>query len=322
MPLVNYHLPLMASSGQTERASLDHDFVTVKTFDSREGKVRLVRHKGTDKLRIIKSVRHDNRQKPPREARGLARLPQLHPNIIRLFAAELDFNGNGKMLFEYCRGGDLLQQCERFDSLNMNVPPLFALHIWISVGEALAFLHHGKVHDFGRNYRRVSGHREPLVHCDIKEDNVFLKWPGQRSGLPDVVLSDFGLSSSHPTPGNGCVPYFSPECRANKVRHLTYKTDIYSFGVMMHQILNFRVGFWPPGKNPDDVNVDKEYKGMGFTYVLRKCLIHKACKRGDFSSTSSPGLLGHLADFREKRSQMLQDSRQMIRPEWWNFRNG
>jgi serine/threonine protein kinase len=293
-------------------------FRLIKTFESREGVVELVSSKrNPGKLRIVKSVKHTDRHRPPAEARALSRRllanGGYHPNIIEMYTTEMSPNGFALMLFEYCTGGDLFTQLQ-----SRRATPLFALHILISIAEALAFLHHLMVYERG-NYRRIS-HSEPLVHSDIKDDNVFLRFPGTTTdgGLPDVVLADFGLSNleSHTKPGWGCVPFMSPECRTGSASRLTHKTDIYSFGVMMESVLNHSGnGFWPLWKNPRDLIIDRSYQDLGFTDVLRKCLVVRAADRGDFSSTRS-GMLANLLKFRDKRSAMLRNG-EMIKKSYW-----
>jgi serine/threonine protein kinase len=108
----------------------------------------------------------------------------------------------------------------------------------------------------------------------------------------------------------------SPECRTGSVSHLSHKTDIYSFGVMMESVLNHEgSGFWPLWKNPRDLIIDRRYRDLGFTDVLRKCLVVKVADRGDFSSTRS-GMLANLSKFRDKRSAMLR-SGEKIKKSYW-----
>jgi serine/threonine protein kinase len=307
-----YSLPFAAAPVQIQGS-----FDLVKTFDSREGVVELVSSRRTPgKLRIVKSVKHTDRHRPPAEARALSRRllanGGYHPNLIKLFFAELSANGSALMIFEYCTGGDLFTQLQ-----SRRATPLFALHIFISVAEALAFLHHSLVYEES-NYRRIAN-SEPLVHSDLKSDNLLLRWPGTTGGgLPDVVLADFGLSNleSRTKPGWGCIPFMSPECKVGNDRHLTHKTDIYSFGVMMESVLNHSGNeFWPLWKNPRDLIIDRSYRDLGFTDVLRKCLVARAADRGDFSNTRS-GMLSNLLGFRDKRKAMLRNGEEIKKSYW------
>ena len=213
---MSYHLPLMSETGPIQPMFLPTGFSWIKDIESREGKVQLAEplkspQHAPAKLRIIKSVRHEDRSCPPAEARILGNLAQLHPNIIRLFCCDLnivDGLGYAQMLFEFCRGGDLLQQ-----SRYRRATPFFALHVVISIAEALAFLHHGLAPDRPYLYKRVM-HGEAIVHQDIKEGNIFLRFPGSSQGgsLPDIVLADFGLANpaSQTVPGVGCIGLCRP----------------------------------------------------------------------------------------------------------------
>lgn len=318
MPNIVYPLPITPS----KHVSIQHDFNLVKTFDSREGVVELVRSKRTSRLRIVKSVAHNDRHRLPAEAKAIARLPLVnhasHTNIIKLLQCELNpYKNCALMLFEHCSGGDLYEQLKR-----RRASPLFALHIFISISEALAFLHHGLVYNRNGSYREVA-HAGPVIHQDVKDDNVFLRWGNEQTGggLPDIVLADFGLANvpSQARPGCGCIPFMSPECRFGNRGRLTTRTDVYSFGVMMHRTLDSTTatdGFWPLGKNPADVILDGTYRGLGFTDVLRKCLAYNASDRGDFDDSSRSGMLPSVAGFRAKRRAMIDRGERIDRSYW------
>ena len=320
MPSNNYIYPLpFGSTGKSMQ--LRDAFKVVNTFDSREGKVELVESKRIPgKLRIIKTIKHKDRSRLPDEARALTYRPLVngtrHTNIIHLLQCEFSPKGYALMCFEYCSGGDFWDQVH--GSKGRTVTPLFALHIAISISEALAFLHHGMVYDQGQ-YIKVA-HGEPVVHCDIKSDNIFLRLPGKTGGgLPDVVLADTGLSNveSRTHTGWGCKPFMSPECLQGKVPYLSHKTDLYSFGVMMEFMLNLcSKDFWPMFKDPQTVIINVQYKGLGITDMLKSCLEVSAYDRGNFAGFSGGGLLWSVLKFREKRSAKLRDgeSRLILAP--------
>ena len=325
MPSSNYiyQMPFGSKKGSVQ---LRDAFRVVKTFESREGEVELVESKrNPGKLRIIKTVKHWDKKRLPHEARALTyRLLAKgvrHTNIIHLFQCELDPRGYALMCFEYCSGGDLWQQVHGRNG--RTVKPLFTLHIAISIAEALAFLHHGLVYDQGNRYIETS-RGEPVVHHDLKADNIFLRWPGKEGGgLPDVVLADTGLSrpESQTNPGYGCKPYMSPECLHRTVSRLSHKTDIYSFGVMMEYMLNHcSDDFWPMFRHPRILMIDERYKGLGLTDMLKSCLETLAPDRGDFSGFKGEGMLWDILKFREKRSEKLQKGERIDRSYWAAFK--
>lgn len=317
MSFISYHLPLMSRMGPEQPMYLPTGFVLVKDFESREGHVQLVKSAHPPReLRIIKSVKHKDRKSPPAEARLLGNLPQLHTNIIRLFCC--DYNPiyeHGQMLFEHCNGGDLFQQ-----SKHRRATPIFALHVVISVAEALAFLHHGLVHKEGCSYEKARLNFGAIVHQDIKADNVFLRFPGsQGGGLPDVVLADFGHANpaSQTVPGSGCVPFMSPECRFMKVKRLTHKTDVYSFGVMCIALFDHKTThYWNVYKLPRFLRLDCMYDGLHLTPLLMRCVAIDVADRGEFSEYLGTGMLSSIAEFRIKRMSWLQTGKRHDKSYW------
>ncbi|KAM0719217.1 hypothetical protein Q7P37_005122 [Cladosporium fusiforme] len=307
-----YNLPLMASIGQLD-TSLNTGYSTVRKFDSREGTVQLVRSRRSGKLRIIKSVRHHDLRKPPHEALILSRLSQQHPNIIRIYAAELNAH-LGTMLFEYCDGGDLFGQSKKFDSLGIPTPVLFALHLWCSLGDALAFLHHGLMYDRHSNTYRKICDSPSIIHSDIKDDNIYLRHDG--NSLPTVVLADFGMACEQGSYRGGCEAFLPPECRFTKSPRATNKSDIYSLGVTMMSVLNRKSGLWPVLTDPKKVEIHIEYMGLGMTTCLKSMLAINPNNRGDFSGTQGLGLLSQISKFRKERDRMLALGVRIHRSLW------
>lgn len=168
MPGKNHVYPLpFATVGVVQ---IQDGFTHVKSFDSREGQVEVVQSKRTGRLRIVKSVKHSSKTRLPAEARALCRRPMpgggRHPNLIHLIQCELNpAAGFALQMFEYCEYGDLCVQTQ--GPKGRTVTALLALHIAISLAEAMAFLHHGKIHDQD-TYKQIH-HGEPMVHGDIKD---------------------------------------------------------------------------------------------------------------------------------------------------------
>jgi serine/threonine protein kinase len=319
---MSYHLPLMSEIGPMQPMYLPSGFALISDIASREGVVQLVepqhsRHHAPGEVRIIKSVRHEDRSSPPAEARILGNLAQLHPNIIRLFCCDLnivDGLGYAQMLFEFCQGGDLLEQ-----SRYRRATPFFALHVVISIAEALTFLHHSLASDGQYLYKRVM-HGEAIVHQDIKEDNIFLRFPGSQYGnLPDIVLADFGCSNpaSQTIPGVGCVGFMSPECRHQTVERLSHKTDIYSFGVMCIQLFDHSTSdHWSLYKDPRHLRLSSMYNDLGLATLLRRCVAINAADRCEFSNDDGSGVLPRIAMFQNQRSELARNGQVPDRGYW------
>ncbi|HEX8824749.1 MAG TPA: ATP-binding sensor histidine kinase [Archangium sp.] len=89
-------------------------------------------------------------------------------------------------------------------------------------------------------------HRRGVIHKDIKPANVLLSAAGQ------VWLIDFGLATSQQLEHveasaaalvEGTPPYMSPEQSGRMNRAVDYRTDFYSLGVVLYQLLTGELPF-------------------------------------------------------------------------------
>jgi serine/threonine-protein kinase len=152
-----------------------------------------------------------------REARAVAQLA--HPNIVTVIdRGEQD--GRQFIVFEYVHGQNLKDL-----SASGPLDPREAIRLALQVAHALSF-----AHDRG------------LVHRDVKPQNVLLNDDGQ------AKVTDFGIARSldvHGVTQTGTVlgtsDYIAPEqARGQKVDP---KTDIYSLGVVLYELLTGEVPF-------------------------------------------------------------------------------
>jgi tRNA A-37 threonylcarbamoyl transferase component Bud32 len=169
------------------------------------------------------------------EAKAVAALQ--HPNIVRVY--DFDFaEGQPYIVMELIEGPTLAQYLRSLHNMGLLLP-LDAVGRQVSgLASALDYAH-------GRG----------IVHRDVKPSNVLLRAAGSRvrPGLPlgeDVqpVLTDFGLAritggSYRTATGTvmGTPAYMSPE----QVRgeHVDGRTDIYSLGTMLYEMLAGRPPF-------------------------------------------------------------------------------
>lgn len=152
-----------------------------------------------------------------REALAVARLR--HPNIIQVFDAGRE-GGHHYIIMELVEGGTL------GDRMRQGLlSPALAAAILSPVADALDH-----------------AHRAGIIHRDIKPSNILFTKEGQ------PVLSDFGIAralqtSQLTTTGVfiGTPEYVSPE--SVEGQSLDARSDVYSLGVVLYQMLTGRVPF-------------------------------------------------------------------------------
>jgi eukaryotic-like serine/threonine-protein kinase len=148
-----------------------------------------------------------------------------HDRLVRVFGADR-LDGLVVMWMEYVPGETLLERLG--DDEKPRPVSLEEVMAWLhDIAEALAYLH---------------AEDPPLIHSDLKLDNVLLE-NGQR-----VRLADFGQSRTIEdcfveTAGAGAWPYLAPEILATSTdgqgkRYVS--SDIYAFGVIAYRLLTGR----------------------------------------------------------------------------------
>ncbi|MDU4961443.1 MAG: Stk1 family PASTA domain-containing Ser/Thr kinase [Sporomusaceae bacterium] len=153
-----------------------------------------------------------------REAQAAARLS--HPNIVNIYDVGKDQDVD-YIVMEYISGETLKQRIQRLGPL----PTEMAVFIATEIAEALE-----------------NAHQNKIIHCDIKPHNILITRTGR------VKVTDFGIaraatSATMTQTGTilGSVHYFSPE-QAKGVM-ITEKSDIYSLGIVIYEMLTGNVPF-------------------------------------------------------------------------------
>lgn len=183
-----------------------------------------------------------NDQPLPNEATVLLKTLRPHPNILQVFGCDLSGARRSNVYTDFCDAGDLADQLDHHQKLNRTPPERYVLHVLISLAEALAYIHHGLRWDPEmKRYWQEPGFNTPIVHGDIKCDNVFLRWSARATqlGLPEVILGDFGQAQ----PANyfrgiaGTTGYQAPEAAVvyglKQTDIAAYRTALTTIGYMM-----------------------------------------------------------------------------------------
>ncbi|MGB9588301.1 MAG: protein kinase domain-containing protein, partial [Armatimonadota bacterium] len=189
-----------------------------------------------------------------REARAAGSLS--HPNIVTIYEAG-EFNGRHFIAMEYLEG----QSLRTILDIEGALPPERVVEIAKQVCDALAY-----------------AHSKGVIHRDIKPDNIHVL-PGGRN----IKITDFGIARIMEEPGItadgqvfGTPSYMSPEQIAGKP--LDARTDIFSLGVMLYEMLTGRKPFTGDTVVTITYNImnqDVTYPPtipMHFERVLRRCL--------------------------------------------------
>jgi serine/threonine-protein kinase len=152
-----------------------------------------------------------------------------HPNIVDIFAFGKLEDGRPYYVMELLEGLPF----DRYLQENGPVPVTLALPLLRGVARALD-----------------AAHAAGIAHRDLKPENVFVAF--RDGGLATAMLLDFGIAKlldnsaapAHRTQTGaplGTPQYMSPEqCRGRAVDH---RTDVYSFGIMLHRVLTGRLPF-------------------------------------------------------------------------------
>jgi eukaryotic-like serine/threonine-protein kinase len=160
-----------------------------------------------------------------REAKTCAQLGQRSIHIVRVTDYGIDEEGIPFYVMEYLEGDSL---SEAINHQPMPMPRFLNLTRQICLG--LQCAHQGIL---------IEGRNRPIVHRDIKPSNILVS---RNDSLGELIkILDFGIAkvleveSSQTQCFMGTLAYSSPEQMEG--RELDARSDIYSLGVMMFQML-------------------------------------------------------------------------------------
>lgn len=329
--------------GTEARTSLTKSFST--------GRIFVVKRFKTYTRFPERSNSNPESQPMPDEATLLMNTLRPHPNILEVFGCDLFGGLKANVYTEFCAGGDLMDQIMHFFDMNWFAPEMFALHVLLSLSNALAYLHYGLRWDSQvKQYWAEPGHVS-IVHGDIKPENVFLRWSNkpERAGFPDIVLGDFNQSQpannfrgysgtcGYQAPGIDAIHALKttdPEGHRAALRttgHMTFASDLYSLGQTIHMLVRGRlhvVGA-DPYVSPVQAVIDEQrrksvgvdftaqgkpsYRTKGFTEAVQWCLQPDPAMRPKVMEGS---LFGVLKIFRKSLEEMLQEGEKIPGAMW------
>lgn len=218
--------------GLVEFSALDLQTATCNYKDSfklgEEGYGCVYKGELLDKTVAIKQLHANNMQGPSqfqKEVQVLGRVR--HPHLVTLIGACPEL---WSLVYEYLPNGSL-ENCLFLRSNNSVAPPLSwedRTRIISEIACALQFLH--------------SSYPEKIIHGNLKPGNIFL------DAELHCKIGDFGICRllteetlkwspgfSHNSEPKGAFPYTDPEF--HRTGCLTPKSDIYSFGLVILQIM-------------------------------------------------------------------------------------
>jgi len=202
------------------------------------GVVVAARHIDLNEMRAVKFLRRDAQDAETvgrfmREARAVVRLRS--PHVVQVYDVGRFDSGEPYIVMEYLEGEDLKAVLARGERL----PVQDCVDITLQALEAMA-----------------EAHAAGIVHRDVKPANLYLV--RDRDGGICVKVVDFGISkllepdnpegmemtSTHALMGS---PYYMSPEQMMSTRDVDERTDIWSIGVVLYQLLTGSVPF--RGKN-------------------------------------------------------------------------
>ena len=153
------------------------------------------------------------------EARTLAKFE--HPNIVSIYDIGTTPEGETYFVTQYVKGGTLKDNASKFQGNFDKIATAFS-----QLADALNF-----------------AHQRRIIHRDIKPANILIDAKTEKPLVADFGLAILqeDLSQSHRT--GGSLAYMSPEQIRGENHRLDGRSDIFSLGVVLYELLTGQLPF-------------------------------------------------------------------------------
>ncbi len=192
------------------------------------GEVYLVRHVHLQELRVVKILRQDLAADPSAQKRFMreARLATQikHPNVAILYDFSTLPDGSFYMVWEHIQGQDIGDRIRRQGPF----PVTAAVRLAVQALHGLEAVH-------------ATG----VIHRDLSPDNLMIT--EDKAGNLRLKIIDLGLARTLETDANfeitqvgmfmGKLQYCSPEQASPGGASLDHRSDLYSFGIVLYEMI-------------------------------------------------------------------------------------
>jgi serine/threonine protein kinase len=179
-----------------------------------------------------------------------------HPNIATVLDAGVDYHGQPYYVMELVRGVPITEYCKQ-----NNLDTRGRLDIFLTVCRAVQH-----------------AHQKGVIHRDLKPSNIIVT---DRNGMPLPKIIDFGIAKvmgdlphrsitlTHQGQLIGTLEYMSPEQALGDSRKIDTRSDVYSLGVILYQLLTEALPFDMEELSPlESIRVITEQAPRSFSEVL------------------------------------------------------
>jgi serine/threonine protein kinase/tetratricopeptide (TPR) repeat protein len=175
-------------------------------------------------LKIIKPGMDSRRVLARFEAEQQALALMEHPHVARVYDAGLASSGRPYFVMEYVKGIPITEHCDKY---RLTIEE--RLHLFLYVCQAVQH-----------------AHQKGIIHRDLKPSNILVSFEGDRA-VPKVI--DFGVVRAISQPLTertlyteqgqliGTPEYMSPEQADLNNQDIDTRSDVYSLGIILYELL-------------------------------------------------------------------------------------